>query len=390
MDTNFSHDGPQLQLPESGPVALSLSDMLRFQALREAYPTDQRYHWTTNRPLAELAGNPCHGAADPLLMLHYEGGRPVAGLEAVRDRILFDGQPYEWMWLGNQLTLPECRGRGLMVSLFNTVKAIADERGISIGGAGTTPAGRASYLRNGFKFLGYAPRQCLILRANGLIAGYIPYKKLAKLCGLLSNGLLHAHRAAMQASLSESVSDFHWTLTEEFDADVSPLFDGDPRYPRFVREREKMQWRWNRSKGRRQIGKRDYRLGFLRAGRSGELAGFLMLRLAEMAAPGGLPVKRFRVVTVLDWAARYGDRTARRAVVSHAVRAAQAMGGEILEFTTTDTDLHSILRHRVFIGLGGYRMFYYGAKGTPFAEKEADQLGSWWWNGCDPEDAFTW
>ncbi len=107
MDTDFSHDGARLQLPESGPVALSLSDMLRFQALRAAYPADERYHWNTNRPLAELAGNPCHGAAHPLLMLHYEGTRPVAGLEVIRDRILFDGQPYEWMWLGNQLTLPE-------------------------------------------------------------------------------------------------------------------------------------------------------------------------------------------------------------------------------------------------------------------------------------------
>ncbi len=107
MATDFSHDGARLQLPESGPVALSLSDMLRFQALRAAYPADERYHWNTNRPLAELSGNLCHGAADLLLMLHYEGTRPVAGLEAIRDRILFDGQPYEWMWLGNQLTLPE-------------------------------------------------------------------------------------------------------------------------------------------------------------------------------------------------------------------------------------------------------------------------------------------
>jgi hypothetical protein len=66
------------------------------------------------------------------------------------------------------------------------------------------------------------------------------------------------------------------------------------------------------------------------------------------------------------------------------------MGGEILEFTTTDADLNAILRHRGLVKLGGYRLFYYGAKGTPFADREPDQLTGWWWNGCDPEDAFTW
>ena len=80
----------------------------------------------------------------------------------------------------------------------------------------------------------------------------------------------------------------------------------------------------------------------------------------------------------------------RRALVSHAVCAASEMKGEVLEFCTTDRDLQFILRHRGFLRLGGYRMFYYGAKGTPIADKEPEQLGDWWWNGCDIEDTFAW
>lgn len=389
MDTINLHDTTELWLPESGPIVLSLKDVLAFQALREIFPDDKKYCWATNRPLAELANNPCHGEDDPLLALYYEGGRPVAGLEVVRDRILFDGQSCEWMWFGNQLTLPEYRARGLMGALFDNVKAIADERGISIGGVGATPAGRASYLRNGFQFLGYAPRQCLIFQADRLVSGYLRNKSAAKFVSLLSNGLLRTQRAAVRVSLGPA-SDYHMTLTDEFNTDVSPLFDGDPRYPRFAREHQKMKWRWDRSVSRTEAGSRVYRLGFLRTRKGGELAGFLMLRCTEVCAPGGLPTKNLRVVTVVDWAARYGDQTARRALVSHAMRTAQELGGEVLEFTTSDSGLQSILLRRGFLKKGGYRLYYYGAKGTPFAGKEPRQLKDWWWNGCDPEDAFTW
>jgi hypothetical protein len=45
-------------------------------------------------------------------------------------------------------------------------------------------------------------------------------------------------------------------------------------------------------------------------------------------------------------------------------------------------DRQGILRHRGFIGLGGYRMFYYAAKGTPLVDKKPDELKSWVWNEC--------
>ena len=151
-----------------------------------------------------------------------------------------------------------------------------------------------------------------------------------------------------------------------------------------------MTWRWERSVARRVPKERDYRLGYLRARGSGELKGFLMLRRAPMERPGELPVETLGVVTVLDWAAPYGDRAARRALVAHGLASAQAMGGEIFEFTTTDADMQSILRARSFVKLGGYRMYYYGAKGTPLAAPDPERFVEWWWNGCDTEDAFTW
>ena len=377
-------------LPYSGPVALSLAEMREFLSLGEANPDDGRYRWRTNRPLAELEDNPCHEDADPVLMLYYADGRPVAGLEAVRDRILVDDQCHEWMWIGNQLTLSDYRGRGLMTSLFDMIKEIGDRRGISIGGAGTTPAGRASYLRNGFKFLGYAPRQSLLLRADNLVRAYLDFNPLATVGSRIANALVYTHGKVLQISLLAGSSDYRWQPADEFDIDVSPLFHSDPRCPRFMRDHEKMKWRWNRSKTRRAPPSRDYRLGFLKSSMDDELAGYLMLRLAEMDRPGGIPVDRLRVVTVLDWGARYQDRQAHRALVAQAVRTAIDMKGDVLEFSTTDRELQTILRHRGFVRLGGYRMFFYGARGTPFVDKDPDHFSHWWWNGCDPEDAFTW
>jgi len=370
-----------------GPTFVTLAGL---EELRARFADDPLFDWPGDPSLNGIRGNPHQRPDDPLVFVLYADGEPAAKVNSIRDAAVFGGESVPWMWVGNQVTRPAHRGKGLMSALFRYMFEVADERGINVGGAGTRPGGRAVYLKAGMTFWGLCPRRVLPLRVDPFVAHRVRGEGLAGALSALPNLALSGLRAGVELSLSAGSGGHRVRVLDEVDERIPSLFEDVEASPRFDRSLEKLRWRWGRCLARRAPPGRDYRLAAIESRTDGRLAGYLMLRAAAFDEPGGLPARDLRLATVLDWAVRGGGPAPARALVRAAIDLANEMGAHALDFGTSDAAMNALLARRGFLHQGGYRLFYRAAAGGPLAGRSPEDLSGFWWHGADPEDVFTW
>lgn len=376
-------------MPTSSFTGVSSLSIEQIELGRRESAAD-RLELKTYRPLEELRANPFHPSDAPLTFAYFVDGEAVARLHTIRDRVQLDGGQRDWIWVSSQLTLPSHRGRGLMSQILEEVLSTATRQGAWVGAPGVTPGGRAVYRKAGLGLVETAPRQVLPLRTDVFLMPYIGAVGIRKAVALMPDLLLKAQRGLISVSLGKAVQSFEVETPDSFGFDVQPLADTNPQFPRMSREQRKMQWRWERVCSRRNPPHRDYRLVTIRRKGAGDLAAFAILRLAKFDRPGGLKATDLRVVTILDWATGYHDALAKKALLNVIVGCALSMGADVLEFSTSDESMQSMLKLRGFLSVGHYRLFCHTGGVARIGETAGPSLSHFWWNGADAEDTYTW